>query len=613
MAFECSALRELLARFGDLPDLAPIRDRLALGSGLETAALLDCYERALPPLERAIWQVGPDVDAIALYQATFRERERLLAERGGDERHRFVVIIPIADRPLHLQNILGSLLALCRAFEYGGMEAGRFRKVLAVIADDSADTASIAHNRAIAKSFTAEGLETRYFGTREQARRVECFSREEREALASIIGFPEQTGFRHKGASVTRNLGYLLAADRVREPGRSLFFFVDSDEQFKVRVAGPTGEADLAALNYFHHLDRIFAAGNVQVVTGKVVGDPPVSPAVMTGNFLEDVFGFLTQIGEWQADSACAFHEGERRGSSDAAYHDMADLFGFAVPEEAFRYHCPVAGAHDHAACLAAFGRRLDDFFDGEHPTRVSYFQFGDDFPSLAPARTVYTGNYVVNAAGLSHFIPFAPLKLRMAGPVLGRLLRAEIGAGFVTANLPLLHTRTTGSDAGAEFRPGVDRDRMRVDLCGEFERQFFGDVMLFSVETLAEAGFPARQPTTTELQTVVEEVYASMLEKYRIKQKAILQRLDRVRTLFDEPHQWWNRADRLDTVRADFHRFFANVERNFGDGSRCYALIRPGEHQAERLASIQRALLGYAADRQAWAATRARSGGSPA
>lgn len=109
----------------------------------------------------------------------------------------------------------------------------------------------------------------------------------------------------------------------------------------------------------------------------------------------------------------------------------------------------------------------------------------------MQPARTVYTGNYVFRASALNWFIPFAPLRLRMSGPTLGRLMKAGLGKRFVSANLPMLHTRTLDATGEAEFRPGVVTQANAIDLVDEFERQFFGDVMLFTVERLASLGFP--------------------------------------------------------------------------------------------------------------------------
>ena len=268
-----------------------------------------------------------------------------------------------------------------------------------------------------------------------------------------------------------RNITYLLLRRMAEEDDRLLFLFLDSDQEFRVLQCAGQGNRELLALNYFHHLDRIFSSGSVTLLTGKVVGDPPVAPAVMAGNFLEDVIAFLHELRGGQAHAACQFH-GEAAGAGqDAAYHDMADLFGFAPAAQPHRYHCRLPGTHDQLAVLDDFARRLDRFFDGEHPTRVTCHEYTPAGESVTPARTVYTGNYVLNAQGLRYFIPFAHLRLRMAGPVLGRIARAELGDGFVSANLPLLHKRTLEELGESEFRPGVERQEGWVDLSREFER----------------------------------------------------------------------------------------------------------------------------------------------
>jgi hypothetical protein len=102
------------------------------------------------------------------------------------------------------------------------------------------------------------------------------------------------------------------------------------------------------------------------------------------------------------------------------------------------------------------FAQRLNAFFFGEHLTRRTWFAYGSGFTQLAPARTIYPGNYIVNYSGLKYVIPFGHLRLRMSGPTMGRLLQAALGARFATSNLPLLHRRTLESTHSAEFRPGV-------------------------------------------------------------------------------------------------------------------------------------------------------------
>jgi len=515
--------------------------------------------------------------------------------------HRFLVIIPVADRPQHLTNILASLLELLGTFGYGGTDGGRFRKIAVVVADDSADAAAIRRHREIAADCDARGLPTTYFGAEEQAQLLQSMPTALRRDLLPIVGNPEVTGFRHKGASVTRNLACLLARRASTTRDDCLFMFVDSDEQFKVRLAGTPAGADTVAIDYFGCLDTIFSTGNVDVVTGKVVGDPPVSPAVMAGTFLSDLLALLQRMAGVDPGQPCAFHDGQRRAEEGAAYHDMADLFGFAPQAASYDYRCPLDGAHDHARCLADLATRLDHFFDGEHLFRSSAFTPGTDCIETAAARTVYTGNYVCTPAGLAHFIPFAPLKLRMAGPVLGRLIRAGIGERFVSARLPLLHTRTAQGDAG--FRPGVNREAATVDLAGEFERQFFGDVMLFAIEALIRQGYPAATLPPDRIDSTLQSVEAMLFQKYSAMRATVMATLADVRTLFDAGDAWWNRQPELAPARKDFHRFCDNIQRNFGDGAACLALIGDGDNRAVRRREMAQAIAHFAADRQAWAA----------
>ncbi|MDH3980971.1 MAG: hypothetical protein OEU91_10730, partial [Gammaproteobacteria bacterium] len=373
---------------------------------------------------------------------------------------------------------------------------------------------------------------------------------------------------------------------------QSLFLFVDSDQEFHANT--DTGR-EVFTTNYFYHIDRIFSQSPIEVLTGKVVGDPPVSPAVMAGTLLEDVLALLTEIAGCDADAPCTFHQGSTRNDA-AAYHDMAKLFGFEQPCKAHRYQCSLQGRHDHAACLSGFARRLNRFFDGEHPTRVTRYQHTDVQTSLVPARTVYTGNYVLSPGALKYFIPFAGLQLRMAGPVLGRLIQAGSADAFVSANLPLLHRRTVEEAGGAEFRPGVDRSAQQVDLSGEFERQFFGDVMLFTVIELVEQGYPERQPGVEDIRAQVLETEAQMRTQYAETRQRVLARLDDLERLLADTAHWWDGE-----THTLFEEFVASLSANFTEGVRGWQLIDDEAHRAARRAAITDALASYRLDRQCW------------
>ncbi|SCZ65574.1 glycosyltransferase family 2 protein [Thiohalomonas denitrificans] len=595
------ALRTLLDQFVSDPAIREMGERwqrlhAEAEDRPDPGALITLYEASLPLIERAMWSDGPDHEILGNYQHAFRELERVIEQRGVDRRHRFFVIIPVADRPRHLQNVLESLLSQCRTFGYGGFD-GRFRKIVAVVADDSEDVSIIDRNREIVEAFAHRGLEGIYFGADAQKRLLNALSAQERTRLVSILGEPFRTGMHHKGASVTRNLACLFAAGR-SGPDPALFLFVDSDEQFRIRVTRPGGDEELPALNYFHALDRLFTERDIQVATGKVVGDPPVSPAVMAGNFLVDVIAFLNAMAAADPDRSCGFHAAAQTGG-DAAYHDMAGLFGFQGEEGAYSYRCALEGVHDHTAILNEFAGRLDRFFDGEHPTRSTDYGYSDAVATAAPARTVYTGNYVLTSEALKYFIPFADLKLRMAGPTLGRLLQSELGDQFVATNLPLLHTRTV--DEQSEFRPGVERGQGCVDLSGEFERQFFGDVMLFTVSELIALGYPGTPLSDRKVGEVMESVEERMQRFYAGKRLDIQARLAEARARFDDPANWWHGRSELAGARRRFRHFFENIEHNFGPGAQGHALIASGKHRRRRLEAMKRAIAGYGSDRALW------------
>ena len=378
--------------------------------------------------------------------------ESLIARRGDDRRHSFVLVIPVADSPAQLRRCLASLLELCRAFGYGGMQDGYFRKIAVILADDTQDADLVAENRTLAREFDAQGLAIRYFGLTEQLALMDSLAGID---LGSIVGAAPRDAFGHKGQAMMRNIAYLELAKLKETDSPLLFYTLDADQQFKVKVDTADGDGNVCAVNFFAQLDAIFSATDADVLTGKVVGDPPVSPAVMAGNFLDDVAGFLHEMAA--SDPALPYRpNAANTQEADAAYHDMAGLFGFDNPSDAYRYRCALAGEPSNAACFGDFARRLKSFFHGEHPTRITWYRHQPAPDSVQAARTVYTGNYVFRPRALNWFIPFAPLRLRMSGPTLGRLMKAELGDQFISANLPMLHTRTLDDTGEAEFRPGV-------------------------------------------------------------------------------------------------------------------------------------------------------------
>jgi hypothetical protein len=224
----------------------------------------------------------------------------------------------------------------------------------------------------------------------------------------------------------------------------------------------------------------------------------------------------------------------------------------------------------------------------------------------VGPARTIYTGNFVFNAAGLKYFIPFAELRLRMAGPVLGRIIKAEIGDTFVSANLPMLHKRTLEQTGQSEFRPGVRQEASRVDLSDEFERQYYGDVMLFSMENLTVSGYPESLLNREQVKEIVASTEAIISQQYMAKHKEIMHKLDLLIVLFHDDSKWWNQAAGLEQARQCFDNFICNIEHNYSSHSDAHGLVNSAEHRTRRLSDITAAIHAYPTCRKAWEAVLA-------
>jgi hypothetical protein len=596
-----NALQSFFTRFGSHPSLlAPSEQwqqiKKAGAERSHSTHLIELIDSATLFLEREMQPRAYPEELLDLHQQLFLEMESLIADQETDKRHRFIVVIPVADRPQHLQSCLDSLYVLCRRFGYGGTAQQRFTKITALIADDSKDPDNRAWNRQIQQRFSQQGLETLHFGQDEQLQLLDNLNAKQRRDLIPIIGDHQAEAFYHKGASITRNISYLKLKQLTRDDASALIWFVDSDQEFLVTTPGHRD--GLFAINYFHRLNRIFTTTDTLVLTGKVVGDPPVSPAVMAGNFLQDVLGFVSDATRLDPNQDCPFHQQPGAEAGDAAYHDMADLFGFHGQHETYRYQCRLQGQHNLLACFSDFSKLLKRFFDGVHLTRQNLFTNPPETTELVQARTLYTGNYILTASALDYFIPFATLKLRMAGPQLGRIMKAELGSQFASVNLPLLHKRTQEITGESEFRPGIDRGLEGIDISGEFERQFFGDVMLFTLQALVESGYPQQTLSLLHIEQLLRDTESNLLDRYRRMQRANLEKLERLKHQFEDRDRWWWRGSDAADAIENFQSFFQNIAVNYGEASPGYGLIQSTRHRQQRRAQILQALCAYNKDR---------------
>jgi len=619
--FHCNALSSLFEQFSDYQAIKQYRYQLSqvLVTARQTESvetIIQIYTESFQYLNKYVCDVENfSEERLCLLQEAYRELEKIISLNINDNRYSFVIVIPVADRPKHLEACLASLLTLCQKFEYGSLDKGRYQKIQVIIADDSQDEQCIKQHECIKTKYNKLGISTQHFTLNQQLSLMEALPDDIRRGLNEVLGdLPVDSSpgnYSHKGASIMRNISYLKLVAQATD--KTLFYFIDSDQEFNVKVNMSGEDRNLYLLNYFYELDRIFSNKNITMLTGKVVGDPPVSPAVMASNFLDDVLAYFEQLSEIEPEQACGFHPVNKQQVSDASYHDMAEMFGFHNKDKAYAYPCSVADKHTNSQSFSVFCSEVNRFFYGEHPTRKMYFEFEDALKSVSPARTVYTGNYIFSAEGLRFFIPFASLKLRMAGPVLGRIVKSELSSRFVTANLPMLHKRTYEQTGVSEFRAGINDTENLIDLSGEYERQYFGDVMLFAVEEiytdLIVANNDDMHVSPARIMSVLQSVEAKVNEMYMSKRSLVMDKVNRLSAIFIDKRYWWNDGEKYQNERHYVSRFINNIRHNFSEHSTGVCLVNNQEHKQARLSKMCNAIIRYGKDRKTWAELLNQSG----
>ncbi|MHB1187005.1 hypothetical protein [Thiobacillus sp.] len=163
-----------------------------------------------------------------------------------------------------------------------------------------------------------------------------------------------------------------------------------------------------------------------------------------------------------------------------------------------------------------------------------------------------------------------------------------------------MLHTRTLDDTGEAEFRPGVVIEADAIDLADEFERQFFGDVILFTVERLTALDFPQQVLSSDAIAATLDAVRAEMTLRYRTRHANIVNKLAALTALLNSPVHWWHAPEHTG-ARAQFRVFLDNMQRNFGTDSPGHARIASEGHWQPWRQRQLAALTRFHADRDAW------------
>ena len=164
-----------------------------------------------------------------------------------------------------------------------------------------------------------------------------------------------------------------------------------------------------------------------------------------------------------------------------------------------------------------------------------------------------------------------------------------------------MLHTRHLHDDDADQFRPGVEQGDEAINLADEFERQFFGDLMLFSVTRLTGEGGSAQAFTPEPVSKAVDETEDELLLLYEEKHRGVQDRNVQLRQLLKDPQRWWHDEPQAAEALSGVQQFIHNIDVNFGAASTAYRRIQNRTHRDRRKQQIIQALLAYRESRDAW------------
>jgi len=137
--------------------------------------------------------------AAGLLPVLFREQEALIQQRGGDDRHHFILSIPVADRPPHLRACLESIYQVCTLFNYGGNSSGAWDKIKIIVAEDSRDEKQHPSAHRAGGEYRQKGLQVFHFGLDEQYELLQILPPHQREQLGHLLTTQPREKFLSQG------------------------------------------------------------------------------------------------------------------------------------------------------------------------------------------------------------------------------------------------------------------------------------------------------------------------------------------------------------------------------------------------------------------------------
>ncbi|MCK5664562.1 MAG: hypothetical protein KAI17_13815 [Thiotrichaceae bacterium] len=129
----------------------------------------------------------------------------------------------------------------------------------------------------------------------------------------------------------------------------------------------------------------------------------------------------------------------------------------------------------------------------------------------------------------------------------------------------------------------------------------FFGDLMLFTIDKLAQSGIAIEdysQPVLIEKFALVEH---ELLELYENKHTNVKLKCNELSALVNNKALWWNQSRDAKESIVQIQQFIKNVNHNFDEKAHAYQQIQSQQNRQIRIEQMIRALLTYRHDRDAW------------
>ena len=376
----------------------------------------------------------------------------------------FYIIIPVADRPLFIQNILNSINKELNLFKFPS------KKVIVNIFYDSLNENIDLNNYCF--KINIWNLQDQIDFLRNHV----DLENEKYTFFFRKIPKENLSDWSYKGASSTMNISRLIMYKTTSAYENSLFWFLDSDEEFSILSKNlNTFKIVENAYSIFHSYTNVFETMEIEAATGKCVGDPPFSGNQMIKTALIDKLKNSDKILNIQ-----------EYYNENLSYLDLDILPRKRYPNFYYEGY-PIIPFQEksktnyHPIHNVLFGHHTSRPIC-YHPKSYYFNSNGNINRQLGFTKFIYPGNFICKREILKYPSFFSNSKIRMHGAIYGHLL-SNIGKKVSECFIPVFHRRVLNPFEifENEFRAGikVNIKNNLIDSSSLWFKQIEGDLVL--------------------------------------------------------------------------------------------------------------------------------------